>query len=499
MVLCCICGVNISDVSGAGARCVQCLQKEVDITSGISRNLNLQHCGTCGRWLQPSGQWVHAELESRELLALCLRHVKGTKKEHHIANANFLWTEPHSKELQVKLTLQQEVLASVVMQQTVALTYRIINQQCSDCKKLYTKHIWDSSVQVRQRAEHRRTLANLEQLIIKNKAHAQVINVEQAKDGVDFFFKKEKDAQDFLSFIKKWAVVKVQESKKLISHNACNNSHRFKRTTLAEVCPICRDDLVFLPPKTAQALGGLPSTMLCTKAASVIHLVDPASSRTVQVSAAEYWKRPFTVLCPASRLTEFIVLDVNMEEPPTSHVSGRSRSQADSSHCEVEVARLADFGQNDDRLCVRSHLGNVLFPGDTAMGYDLRTININIDEAELGSAPPLDVYLVRKQRPPKESKGGKNCSADHLAGSDPGLGDEQIDEADDDEANELEAAAVEMLNNLGERDRSGSADDGEAGTDAGASAPGNMVSEPVVVSDKQAEDKGEVALLLDQS
>mmetsp|Transcript_98410 Transcript_98410/g.195143 ORF Transcript_98410/g.195143 Transcript_98410/m.195143 type:complete len:494 (-) Transcript_98410:68-1549(-) len=493
MVLCCICGVDISDISRAGARCVQCLQKEVDITSGISRNLHVHHCGTCNRWLQPAGQWVHAELESRELLALCLRHVKGTKKEHHIANANFLWTEPHSKELQVKLTVQQEVMASVVMQQTVALTYRINNQQCSDCKKSYTKHVWDSSVQVRQRAEHRRTLANLEQLIIQHKVHKQVINVQPAKDGLDFFFTKEKDAHEFISFIKKWAVVKVQESKKLISSNACNNSHRFKRTTIVEVCSVCRDDLVFLPPKTAQALGGLPSTMLCTKAASVISLVDPASSRTVQLSAAEYWKRPFAVLCPASRLTEFIVLDVNMEEPPTTHASGRSRAQTDSAHCEVEVARLADFGQNDDRLCVRSHLGNVLSVGDTAMGYDLRTINTSIDEAELGSAPPLDVYLVRKQRPPKQCKGGRARSADQPAGTDSGP-----DEDDNDEAEELQAAAVQMLDNLGETDRSSSADGGEVGNDPGASAPGNTDSTPAAL-DKQSEAEEVDTHTLEQS
>jgi len=281
--------------------------------------------------------------------------------------------------------------------------------------------------------------------------------------------------------------------KKLISHNASNNTHRFKRTTFVELCPVCRDDLVFLPPKTAQALGGLPSTMLCTKAASVIHLVDPASSRTVQVSAAEYWKRPFTVLCQASQQTEFIVLDVNMEEPPTSHASGRSRSRASFAHCEVEVARLADFGQNDDRLCVRSHLGNVLHVGDTAMGYDLRTININMDEAELGSAPPLDVYLVRKQRPPKESKGGKDRTTNELAGTEAGL-----DEDDDDEVDELQAAAVEMLNNLGERNRSGSADGVEAGNDSGTGVPGNMASTPAVV-DEQPEAEGVDAHTLEQS
>merc|ERR1712176_1425787 len=39
-----------------------------------------------------------------------------------------------------------------------------------------------------------------------------------------------------------------------------------------------------------------------------------------------------------------------------------------------------------------------------ALGYDLRTLNLGIDEAELGKGPPLEVYLVRKQKPEREQR-----------------------------------------------------------------------------------------------
>ncbi|CAK9025210.1 unnamed protein product [Durusdinium trenchii] len=137
-----------------------------------------------------------------------------------------------------------------------------------------------------------------------------------------------------------------------------------------------------------EALGGLPPLMLCTKAAAHLVLVDPATQRTVEVAASEYWKKPFSSVAIPSKLTEFIVLDVNEEGPP-----GRG-------HCEFEVARASDFGQNDERLLVRSHLGGgKLQVGDSVLGYDLRTLHLmGVDDEEL-SAVPLEVYLVKKKRP----------------------------------------------------------------------------------------------------
>lgn len=55
------------------------------------------------------------------------------------------------------------------------------------------------------------------------------------------------------------------------------------------------------------------------------------------------------------QLSEFIVLDVEK----VGHGSGNMHV------ADVEVARAADFGQNDDTYIVRTHLGNVLKAGDT--------------------------------------------------------------------------------------------------------------------------------------
>lgn len=68
-------------------------------------------CRNCERFLSPPATWVITEPESRELLAICLKKLKGLSKVRLI-DAGFIWTEPHSKRLRVKLTIQKEASSS---------------------------------------------------------------------------------------------------------------------------------------------------------------------------------------------------------------------------------------------------------------------------------------------------------------------------------------------------------------------------------------------------
>jgi NMD protein affecting ribosome stability and mRNA decay len=60
------------------------------------------------RYLQPPNTWMAAKLESRELLSIILKRLKGISKVRLI-DAGFVWTEPHSMRIKVKLTIQKEV------------------------------------------------------------------------------------------------------------------------------------------------------------------------------------------------------------------------------------------------------------------------------------------------------------------------------------------------------------------------------------------------------
>ena len=99
-IRCCICGVMTEP--NAANTCINCLKSQIDITEGISRSNILQHCRECNRYLRPP--WVTCELESAELLSLCLKNIKGLKLVK-LLDATFIWTEPHSRRIKVKLTV----------------------------------------------------------------------------------------------------------------------------------------------------------------------------------------------------------------------------------------------------------------------------------------------------------------------------------------------------------------------------------------------------------
>lgn len=63
----------------------------------------------CFRYLQPPAEWVVAALESRELLALCLKKLKGLNRVKLI-DAGFAWTEPHSKRIKVLLMFRFNII-----------------------------------------------------------------------------------------------------------------------------------------------------------------------------------------------------------------------------------------------------------------------------------------------------------------------------------------------------------------------------------------------------
>lgn len=76
--LCCLCGVAITP--NPSNMCVNCIRSQVDITEGIQKQVTLLWCKECERYLQPPKHWVRAALESKELLTLCIKRLKGLQK-----------------------------------------------------------------------------------------------------------------------------------------------------------------------------------------------------------------------------------------------------------------------------------------------------------------------------------------------------------------------------------------------------------------------------------
>jgi len=387
--------------------CVHCLRSQVDLTQGFPKQCALVYCKFCGRYLVPPKTWVRADLESKEFMTICLKRLKRLVKLH-LVDAAFVWTEPHSRRIRLRLTVQDEVLNRTILEQSFIVEFVVELQQCADCKREAAKiEAWEAVVQLRQRVDHKRTLFYLEQLILKHNAHEDVLGIRQQKDGLDFYFVHRSHALKFLSFLHNVACVRQRQSNHLVSHDPSNNVYRYKYTFSAEIPPICREDLVYLPPRVATQLGGLSSLLLVHRITNQIRLLDPLTGFEHHIDGATYWRLGLTALMNARRLTAFVVLDVEpVERDPAAtscgHLDQRFRL------ADATVARAADLGVNDQQFLVRTHLGNILKAGDLVLGYDL--VSANLNESDLFESLQSDslkatlpeIVLVKRGYPQRD-------------------------------------------------------------------------------------------------
>nr|KAJ3420091.1 hypothetical protein HK105_006093 [Polyrhizophydium stewartii] len=376
-ILCASCGTVIAP--NAANMCIDCIRADVDITEGIPKQATIHFCKGCDRYLQPPNIWVQCELESRELLALCLRKLKGLAKVRLI-DAGFLWTEPHSRRIKVKLTIQKEVFASTILQQVFVVEYIVAGQYCEECTRVDAQLTWKAVVQVRQKVQHKRTFLWLEQLILKHNAHKDTSNIKEFRDGLDFYYTNRSHAIKMVEFLNSVIPMRMKTSEQLISSDIHSGTADYKFTYSVELVPICK----------ASCLSDISPLALCTRVSNTLTLTDPITGRHAELRAMQFWESPFPILCETKDLIEFYIIDIQVESQ-----AGRYQIAT------CEVARSNDLAHT---FIVRTHLGFILNAGDHAKGYILANSNFNNDNFDVLAQGPRrglipDVVLVRKSYP----------------------------------------------------------------------------------------------------
>ena len=136
--------------------------------------------------------------------------------------------------------------------------------------------------------------------------------------------------------------------------------------------------------------------------------------QSCDVPSQIYWRSPFNSLAIVTDLVEFTILDI---DPDYSRKKGKL-VPADT-QVALSGAFLSTKGGNVDSMVTdyessglknqiyhtRTHLGAILQPGDTAMGYFLTNSNYNSDH--FSSIPPSrvpDIILVKKAYPNRRKK-----------------------------------------------------------------------------------------------
>ncbi|KAL8271196.1 hypothetical protein Esti_004857 [Eimeria stiedai] len=428
-VLCCICGAVTPP--NPRNKCLSCLQEELDVSSQVCRTFVVDHCKQCGRFRDAQGKWLPCLMESRELLALCLKKIRGLKSLSKIVDCRWVFTEAHSNKLIVRITARADVLESKAqVEQAFNVQGLVHNTQCEDCKKAFTPHAgWGARVQVRQRCEHKRTFLFLEQLVLQQQHILEkLLRAVQSKDGLDFHFPNKQAAAAFVTFCCSRFPCSTRSSKQLISHDCNSNTYFYKHTVYVELAAICKDDLVFIPAKKAkETFGGFSSLSLCCRVGSSLTLVDPFTARSLELSAEVYFRDSYLALCTRKHLSYFLVLSVTplpQHQQPHQQASKRQQQQqkqqqqaaaaetaaddamaVDSSKAaaapatstdatarssssssggsgfllaEIELLRCSASGiAEGEPILTRSHLGHLLQAGDFAAGYDFQRINLS--------------------------------------------------------------------------------------------------------------------------
>jgi len=386
-IACCICGTSIQP--NEANMCPSCLNNQVDISEGISRQITMFQCRGCNRYLR-NLKWFQADLETPELLAICLKKIQGLQKVN-LVDAVWIWTEPHSRRLKVRLTVQKEVFSNTILEKRFIVEYVVKNQQCNECQASYTEHTWQACVQARQKVKHKKTFLYLEQLILKHNLAANCMGIKYQPNGLDFFFETRSKANHFADFFRGAVPCKSKDSKRLVTHDPKSNVYKYKHSYYIEICAICKYDLVILPPALARSMGGKYPILLCDKVSSLLHLLDVNNLQPVTLDSTEYFKRSFLPAASFSQAKQYMVMEVNRVLDKTKKPIKRGKYEL----CDLELV-AEDDEMMENIIDCRCHLGHLLKEGDYVLAYDMRSINFTADTSHLHKLKIPEVVVIKK-------------------------------------------------------------------------------------------------------
>jgi len=86
-------------------------------------------------------------------------------------------------------------------------------------------------------------------MILRHNAHEKTIGIAEVHDGLDFQYKNPSHANRLIAFVQSNLISRHKLSRQLVSYDEQNNDYKYKFANILELAPICRDDLVILPPK----------------------------------------------------------------------------------------------------------------------------------------------------------------------------------------------------------------------------------------------------------
>lgn len=121
--------------------------------------------------------------------------------------------------------------------------------------------------------------------------------------------------------------------------------------------------------------------------------------RTVaELNATVFYRQPFDAICNPRQLVEYIVMDIEVVlARDRKTFPGQGKVSSKHAIADIWVVKASELGINDNPVHTKTHLGHLLKPGDSVLGYNIEDANINdpnFDKLHKDKIP--DVVLVKK-------------------------------------------------------------------------------------------------------
>ena len=466
-IVCCLCSAVI-DANPRGI-CEACFRKSLNIKTSIPTEFEIIYCRECQRFLRPP--YVKITRDSTDMMNLCLSRIKSYDKKVKIIDSNFIYTEPHSKIIKIKITMEKEIEKNIITQNLI-VEFKEKWLLCRDCQKNQTPHIWSSCVQIRQRVPHKKTMLYLEQIILHNKMQKKALDFKETNDGFDFFFSTRREGEIFSNWLSTVVPSKITSTKKYVSLSTSTFTY------LVDIANVAKYDLFILDKDSCTKLGGIGPLLVCTRLSSRTIFIDPRTFNYLYLDGNTFFKYKFKSFCNSDQLTEFLILDVYEEHDYNFNISNnnnnnkkkknkknkKKRKNKNESDDDEDNKNNIDNNNNEDESsvggsslmsqstnyaknikedlknsemekehimkcrktfikCIRynnekssgeilefkSYLGDTIKPGDIYLGYDLNSINLDSENSLFldKNKNKLPDVILVRKKPIIDTKGKK--------------------------------------------------------------------------------------------
>lgn len=139
-----------------------------------------------------------------------------------------------------------------------------------------------------------------------------------------------------------------------------------------------------------------------------------------EINSTTYWRYPFNSICNPKQLVEYVVMDIEpIMDKDRKTFPGQGAISMRHTLADVWLVRASELGITENTIHTRTHLGHILKPGDSALGYNIEDSNINDEHYEkLDRNDVPDVILVKKYYDKSARRKQRIWKLKHLAEDD---------------------------------------------------------------------------------